>query len=117
MATVYTDVQALNPAFAALTQDQIDPWIERATRRCNATYFGDLYDDAVCYLAAHLCAVSRLRNAGATGAVSSATVGPLSASFAVGSSVAVPAQYAATQWGVEYYALLTARRFMAPCAL
>lgn len=111
MAVVYTDVQALSSAFASLTQDRIDPFIARAGRQCNATYYGDQYDDAVLYLAAHMLAEAE-RQAGATGALSAASVGPLSASYA-GAPAGVPSEYASTQFGVRFWAILRGRRWQA----
>jgi hypothetical protein len=109
VAIDYTDVQALATEFSGLTQGQIDPWLERAARRMNADYWGDLYDDGHLMLTAHLLAqtVGGTNGGGASGPVVSKSVGSMSVTY--GSYLAgakVPAQYVGTIWGREYWALV-----------
>lgn len=113
MATTYTDVQALASEFEALAPTRINPFIDRAKRRCDASYFGALYDDAVLYLAAHLLAQAERGSAGAAGPVTSKTAGSLSIAYASPAASGVPPEYAGTQWGVEFYRLVRSLAYQA----
>lgn len=116
MAVAYTDVQALNPQFAALTEGRIDPFLASARRRVNQAYWGTLYDDGVLYLAAHLLAEAE-RSSGQAGPVTAMAAGAVSASFAAPASAAVPAHYASTQYGVTFYSLMKSLAFQATRAI
>ena len=110
MAVVYTDVQALSAQFASLSQPRIDPFIARAQRQMNADYWGALYDDGVLYLAAHLLAEAE-RRSGQHGAITSMSADGVAASFAAPAAGTLPAQFASTQWGTQYYGLLQSLRY------
>ncbi len=107
MAVVYTDVQELATEFASLSQSRIESFIERAERRLNSDFWGDLYDDAVLYMTAHMLRLAS--GTGSGGAVTSESAGALSRSYAV--PTGCPPQYASSPYGVEYWAMLQGLRY------
>lgn len=113
MAITYLDIQALASEFASLSQIRIDPFIARAQRRLNTSFWGSLYDDGVTYLAAHLLASALPPSDKVGGGVVSETAGPVSRSKASVTWTGIPAEYAGTSWGREYYALLKSLRYQA----
>lgn len=113
MAVTYLDIQALASEFACLSQIRIDPFIARSQRRLNAAFWGALYDDGVTYLAAHLLASAQPPSDKVGGGVTSEAAGPVSRSKAAVSFQGIPAEYAGTAWGREYYSLLKSLRFQA----
>ena len=82
MTLAWTDIRDLpSGEFASLSESSISPSILEAEREVNESAFGDRYDDALKYLAAHLLAAMRQGSQGASGAVVSETVGPISRSY------------------------------------
>jgi hypothetical protein len=111
MAVTYLDIQALASEFANLSQIRIDPFIARAQRRVNATFWGDLADDGVTYLAAHLLALAQPPSDKVGGGITSETAGPVSRSRAAPTRTGIPSEYAGSTWGCEYYAMLKSLRY------
>lgn len=77
------DIQALpSGEFASVADPIVQTFIDEAGREIDATAFGDRYDDAVTYLAAHLLAAAIAGSSGASGPVTSVTAGALSKQYA-----------------------------------
>lgn len=82
MTLAWTDIRDLpSGEFSSLSESAISPFMLESEREVNESVFGDRYDDALKYLAAHLLAVGRKGSEGASGAVVSETVGPISRSY------------------------------------
>jgi hypothetical protein len=113
MAVVYTDIQAMAPEFATVSQTKIEACITKASLRCNSGFFGALHDSALTLLAAHILACELAGSAGPGGAVVSKTAGPLSVTYAA--PAWSPTWFNATTWGREYQHL--ARTLAGPRAI
>lgn len=110
MSVTAAQVQALSPELARLDTPVITLALARAGRRCNADFWGALYDDAVLYLSAHLLMTEQPGASGATGGpVTSKTVGSVSVSYAAPAQSSSP--YAATPYGRLYAELLASIRY------
>ena len=98
--------------FSSLSDAKVNTFIGFAEARIDADVFGDLYDQALAYLTAHLLAVSSQAEAfaaGGVGPVTSQTVGPLSRSFAAASGyvkTSSPSDYSMTPYGQHFLTLL-----------
>ena len=109
---VFTDIQNIpGGAFASYTQAQIETAIARAERRINAAFWGNLEDDGVFYLTAHIMAVEDPTNAASGGSIRRQQAGPLEKEF---QHISWSADwYNATSYGREYKALLSTLRYKA----
>lgn len=112
MSVTPATFKVLFPEFVAQTDARVQLFLDQASRRISTTSFGTLYDDAQSYLAAHLIAVSARASgmtlSGASGPVTSETVGPLSKSYASNYGATTGADnYDATPYGQEYQRLLS----------
>jgi hypothetical protein len=72
-------LDAIAPSFRSSPSKAV--FLEMATLRTSAEFFGDRYPQAVAYRAAHMLQLSA-RSGGASGMVSSHSVGEISESFA-----------------------------------
>lgn len=112
MAVTPASFKALFPEFSSQTDPRVQLFLDQASRRVDAATFGARADDALSYLTAHLLAVAntagQAATSGASGPVSSKTVGPLSVSFASnwGSASGSGDNYQATYYGREYLTLV-----------
>ncbi len=112
------------PRLAALTDDVIDFWSERAAEQIDDRVFVDLTKQAGMNLTAHLAVYNGAAAAlgipapgsggGGLGAMTSVSVGQVSASFASlatqpGLGGAQSAPLALTSWGLEYMRLVHLR--------
>ena len=72
------------PALAAVPDSSVNKWLDRASKMVNPDIWGELLDDGVTYLAAHLmvCAGIVTGASAAAGAVKSKSVGPVSVTYA-----------------------------------
>lgn len=83
MTVVWTDIRDLpNGEFAAVTQSVAEGFISEAQDEISEASFGDRYDQAVKYLAAHLLAVMTGGSASPAGPVVSEAAGRVSRSYA-----------------------------------
>ncbi len=112
MSVTPASFKELFPEFVSQSDARVTLFLDQASRRISASAFGTLYDDAQSYLAAHLIAVSARASgmtlSGASGPVTSETVGPLSRSYAsnYGATTGSDA-YNATPYGQEFQRLLS----------
>lgn len=97
MAASPSLVRQVAPEFAGLLDPALQAAIDRAAKRVSASYFGELYDEAVALLAAHLLKVTP------TSAGSSTAAGPVTGRSAGGLSES----YAALPWSASWYNLST----------
>lgn len=74
------DVIDVAPELESIDTDRIERFIARAELRLSESFYGDLYDEAVTYMTAHLLTVSQRGSSG--GAVQSEKVGDLSRTYA-----------------------------------
>ena len=111
MATTitYTDLQDLSCEFKSLSGPLITRFIGQAERRIDESFFGDLYDDAVMYLTAHLLSVVSGGSAAIAGPITSKTAGSLSIGY--GSSTLSDSKYGSTSWGREFQALMDTQAY------
>lgn len=109
MAVTWAQVVLIAPALSTAPSGRQDLILAVVDRQIDDTAWGDLADDGRLYLAAHLGTVSGV--GGAAGAVSSETLGPMSRSYGLPSSVSD--ELATTGFGVFYLHLLT----LLPCSL
>lgn len=108
----YTDLILLEPSF--LTEDltrqaQITRAIARTDRRLSAAAFGDDYDDAVLWLAAHQLSMSGRADVavvGGTGAITSRTTGESITSYTPIKKGDGYDRYRATVFGSHYLEIL-----------
>lgn len=109
------EFRAAFPAFAdlvAYSDTYLDLIIQQAARRISSVYFGELYEDALGYLTAHLLATFTAAGlAVATGGLtpSSVTAGPVSVSYsgaAAGGNTAGRGLYSGTAYGLEFERIL-----------
>jgi hypothetical protein len=112
MPVTPTSFKELFPEFTSIADARVTSFLNQAARRMDAASFGALYDDAQSYLTAHLLTIAKRNEAGfaagASGPLTSVTVGPLSKTFSAGGSRGGAASgdgFEATPYGVEYLAL------------
>lgn len=101
MAVAWTDITALPTAiFSSLNQTQIEVAIGRAQRRMNEGFWGELYDDGVVYLTAHILVMTMdgMQN------VVEQQAGPMRKRGQA--PPWSPKWYNGSKWGREYHALL-----------
>ena len=112
MAVVWTDIRDMpGGVFSGYTQTQIERVIVQAGRRINSGYWGDLEDDGITYLAAHLLVMQDPSNKAAGGAVRRHKMGPFEKEFQTTSYG--PEWYNSTSYGREYHTLLMLNRHKA----
>lgn len=81
--TTWEDIRDLpSGEFATVDQSAIERVLSEATREVSRSAYGDRYDDAVLYLAAHLLAAQRKGSTGASGPVTMESAGPVSRQYA-----------------------------------
>lgn len=78
MASVADILTAIAPSFSA--SPSAATFIELATGKTDATFFGSHYDEAIAFRAAHMWAMSK-RNPNEAGALLSRKLGPASTSY------------------------------------
>jgi hypothetical protein len=114
-------LQALYPAFAGVADVTVTAYIVRANRSVDQTWTEGDYTDAIMLLACHLMTLSGLGtgadaavNASGAGIFKSIRSGQLSvdrgAGSGDGSAGAVPAEWAGSLYGQQYYWLLRKNR-------
>lgn len=102
MSVLWTDIRDLpSGEFASLSEAAIAPYIAEASREVAESVYGDRYDDAVKYLAAHLIAVLTAGSRGTAGPVVSESAGPVSRSYAAPATI-VSEHFAATVYGRRF---------------
>lgn len=108
MSVSPSDVKDIAPELAGVSDARVTRFINRAKLSVNEDVFGDTYDLAVTYLAAHMLAVSPETSGG--GAVSqivtSEKVGDLSRTYQESnSSIVEPTSLSRTRYGDEFLRL------------
>lgn len=101
------DFLDIAPEFSTVDPDRITRLLTRAAARCDQTYFGLLWPDAVCYLAAHILALATPGSESNGGGVTSKSADGLSISF--GTLMWSARWYNATTYGREWYALVKSK--------
>ena len=106
--TIAQIIEDIAPELASVDTDRRDRIIALAENQVSAKVFGDLYETAVAYLAAHMLTVAgRQGNAGAIGSISE---GQLSIGYQAGQNVS---GLMATSYGQEF-ARLRRQRVVGP---
>lgn len=113
MAVTPDSITSRFPALASASPESLTAAIQDAELEINRDAFGPTADLATVYLAAHLWAQRNPGAAGAggaSGALQSITVGPITKTYAVpsaGSSTGAgaPAAYASTPYGLMFWSL------------
>lgn len=82
MAVTAEDIKERFDEFDPVPIDRVTNAITEAGRRVNTSQWGGHADDGILYLACHLLKFQELGDGLAAGAMTSKTVGPVSASFA-----------------------------------
>lgn len=83
MTVAWTDIRDMpSGEFAAMTQSVLEGFIDEASAEVSEATYGDRYDQAVKYLAAHLAAVMTAGSTSPSGPVTSETAGRVSRSYA-----------------------------------
>jgi hypothetical protein len=97
-------VLSIAPEFKCESPETLNDFIGLARLRVDPSIWGLFYGAGVCYLAAHLLALSKRR--GSSGAVTSARVGDLQVSYAaVNTSSSRDMSYMQTSYGMEFLSL------------
>jgi hypothetical protein len=106
MSVTVADIQGMpSGEFASLGASVIQPFIDEAERIVGRDVWGELADDGVRYLAAHLLAVVRRGSSAPMGPVISETAGPVSRSYAAPSVVSTQG-YNSTLYGQRFQQLV-----------
>lgn len=79
MSTTFDNVVDIAPELSSADEDRVARFIAMAERWLSEDFYGDLYDDAVAYLTAHLLTLSG--RTGVSGSVTSSKVGDLSRTY------------------------------------
>lgn len=101
-------LRIIAPELATVADETLDAWLTFAAARISATAWGDLYEQAACYLAAHLYTVSQRSASGESGAgaVVGRKAGDLEIRYgAVVGVLSSDATLATTPYGVEFLSL------------
>lgn len=103
MAITSSDVLLIAPELSTISGGQWTAILAQVTMQMDATAWGTWLDKGAVYLAAHLATMTK--RVGTAGAVQSESVGSVSRSYAVSSSVD-GAALRSTSYGMEYSRLL-----------
>lgn len=110
MSASSTFFKQLIPSLSTLTDESVDFWLSQASLLVSAAEFGSLYDQAVCYLAAHLYVVGNGvgvdgSSAEGAGPIASQSTGSVSVSYAGAQNSDYASAYGSTRFGRQYLAL------------
>ena len=94
-------LKALFPEFATEDDVRVEMFISIATQSVSPAVFLGLTDPATAYLAAHYLAMSKRGSIGASGAVTSSSVGDLARSYA-SPDASLDAELSGTPYGIQY---------------
>lgn len=106
--TIAQTIEDIAPELASIDPDRRDRIIALAENQVSAKVFGDLYEAAVAYLAAHMLTMAG--RSGKAGAVTSISEGQLSIGYQAGQNVS---GLMATSYGQEFVRLRS-QRVIAP---
>lgn len=90
------------------SMDRAEVWLEMASLRVGAAYFGSSYSLALSLMASHIGSLEERGDGGATGSVSSKSEGNISVGYSGGGDV--DGDLGQTTYGRQYLALLAERR-------
>ena len=103
-------IKELFPELASQSDARVQLFLDQAARQLSSDTLGERYDDAQAYLTAHLMTMAQRNSvafaAGASGAVASMTVGPLSRTFSSAGSAGYGSDLDVTTYGQEYQRIL-----------
>jgi hypothetical protein len=108
MATTPSELKKIFPEFANEPNSRLNFFINAAVTRLNPDAFCDKYDQAVCFLSAHLLTLSN--RAGQGGSVTSEKVGDLARSYSAPKGASDGSSYSSTSYGQMFEDLLRSCR-------
>lgn len=92
--------------FSARPDSEVNDFIEMATERIDVAVFGDDYQQALAYLAAHMMAIADKNTGNSPGPVVSERAGEISRTYGYSQAVG---NYKATTYGQEFIAIRRSR--------
>lgn len=113
MTIAAADIQALFSEFAATDTTKIGLYLNFASDQISETYFGNLYDQAHAYLAAHMLKLDAMSTVGSA-SVTSKKVGDIQTNYANPLSAAVLGE---TSYGVMFKAISSKAKGKGPSVL
>lgn len=115
----WNELLNLHPDFRCFDQPELQGFLDSAGCRVDECYFGGLYHDAYLYMAGHLAAQQLMLNQNISDLsatslfVNKKKAGDMWIEFDGTRLDSVPSDFAGTLFGVRYWGLVRARRFMA----
>lgn len=120
-ANVLATFRALVPEFASVSDSEVEEWLDLVATRCNVTFFGSGWTEAVVWRAAHLMKSvgpgASAAETGASGPVSSRRAGPRAITFANlanSQDSAEEREWMSTTYGRKYLQLRRSRADNSP---
>lgn len=104
---VLDTLKAIAPQYESIGDDTLNTYITLAAQRIAPAVFGEVYEQAVAYLAAHMLVMNRDRK-GASGPVTSERAGEVARSYGFSPDY-TNSYYGATGYGREFLSLRRSR--------